>query len=165
MSGRISNLAGLGRQFDVVVLSDSIYYEPDPRPLWRVLPALVCAGGALLIRAPNTAALVRLAEAIRRRLGGKEALARADQVRFFNPEHSLLFPRKVLERRLREAGFTDIRVLPGRFSAQGAKAQVEPVVHTASSALNRLSGGRLVLAPSYVMVATRRTNAAAPRAD
>lgn len=166
VSGRIADLATLGRQFDVVVLSDVIYYEPDPRRLWRVLPALVRPGGALIVRAPNTAGLVRAAETLRRRLRSRDTVALADQVPFFNPEHTLLFPRKVLERRLREAGFPEVQVLPGRFGARGARARFERVVHSASSALSRVSRGRLVLAPSFVLVATRRKDAPiVPRAD
>lgn len=45
--GSINELEQIISRFDVVVLSDVIYYEPELRRLWAVLPRLVSENGVL----------------------------------------------------------------------------------------------------------------------
>jgi SAM-dependent methyltransferase len=102
-----ASVAGLGDwlpQYDVVICSDVLYYEPDIGPVWETLSGIVRPGGSLIIRGPNRTDTIRHA--------GAEQDALSTQVRGLNPEHLYVFTRGYLEARLAEVGFTRIRTLP-----------------------------------------------------
>lgn len=158
LCGPLHQLAGHHRQYDVVVLSDVLYYEPRLPDCWRLLPPLVAPGGSVVIRVPNKLQLIRLRQAWRRCLGGHgDADPLQDRIRHFNPDHIYLLTRRYLTRRLGQVGFGAIRVLPspplrprGRWR-QGAGT----LLFLAASAVARLTGGRVILTPSQVLVAAR----------
>jgi SAM-dependent methyltransferase len=101
------SVAGLGDwlpQYDVVICSDVLYYEPNIGQVWETLSGIVRPGGSLVIRGPNRTDTIRHA--------GTEQDALSTQVRGLNPEHLYVFTRGYLEARLAEVGFTGIRTLP-----------------------------------------------------
>ena len=101
-----------------VVMSDVIYYEPEPAKLWTLLPNLVTPGGIVIIRVPNRLSLIRLAQAIRRFVTSKRARDMRDRIMFFNPEHLFIFSRRLLTRRLSSLGFDPVTVLPSELKAK-----------------------------------------------
>ena len=98
--GSLSALKRVAAPFDVVVMSDVIYYEPEAATLWKLLPSLMADGGALLIRGPNVWRLIRVCQSVLRAVGTRRAWAHRDRIAFFNPEHLFVFSRRFLTRDL-----------------------------------------------------------------
>jgi 2-polyprenyl-3-methyl-5-hydroxy-6-metoxy-1,4-benzoquinol methylase len=149
--GGIAELATLPHPFDVVVMSDVIYYEPDIRTLWQILPGLVAKGGTLILRVPNKLFFIRLGQTLLRLTPGRTRMA--DQVPFFNPEHAYIFSRTFLVQQLKQLGFTP-RCFPARALRKGGwkKTAAELLDLSAWSAAT-LSGERLIISPSLLIVA------------
>lgn len=147
----IADLAELPDPFDVVVMSDVIYYEPDIPLLWKILPGLVAKGGTLILRVPNKLFFIRLSQALRQLTPRRARMA--DHVHFFNPEHAYIFTPAFLLRQLRQVGFT-ARCLPARALRQtGWKNSAAALLDFAASSVATLSGGRLIVSPSLLVVA------------
>ena len=73
-------------KFDVIIMSDVIYYEPELRNLWRILPSLVAENGVVIIRVPNKLPLICFWQFMIHAIGSANTEMQ-DRVRFFNPEH------------------------------------------------------------------------------
>jgi SAM-dependent methyltransferase len=147
----IADLAHLPEPFDVVVMSDVIYYEPDIPLLWRILPGLVAKGGTLILRVPNKLFFIRLSQ-ILRQLNPRYARM-ADHVPFFNPEHAYIFSRSFLLRQLRQLGFTP-RCLPARALRKGGwRKGAAGLLDLSARGAAALSGERLIISPSLLVVA------------
>lgn len=152
-----SDIAGLRPEqpFDVVVMSDVIYQEPDLEQLWAALPRLVKTGGLILVRVPNKLRWIRGYQRGLQRLAPQRA---AGQVRIplFNPEHLYVFAPDFLGQRLSEHGFERVETWPARSQRGGhGRALFGGVVDGAAAALHRLVPGRPVLSPSLIMTARR----------
>ncbi|HVP28627.1 MAG TPA: class I SAM-dependent methyltransferase [Myxococcota bacterium] len=150
--GGLATLEALGESFDVVVMSDVLYYEPDLPAVWRLLPRLVAPGGSVLIRVPNRLAWIRVAEGLRRawrRVGG----GRATRIRFYNPEHLYSFSRGFLLERLRAIGFTDVRAWPSPLLSRGPSDLRVRTLHLAASWIHRATGR--VVSPAMVVEGRR----------
>jgi SAM-dependent methyltransferase len=101
------SVAGLGGwlpQYDAVICSDVLYYEPNIKPVWETLSGIVRPGGSLVIRGPDRTGTIRHA--------GAEQHPLETRLRGFNPEHLYVFTREYMEARLAEVGFSGIRTLP-----------------------------------------------------
>lgn len=144
-------LASHPGRYDVVVLSDVLYYEPDLRMLWLALSRLIRPGGAFVARVPNKLLLMRITRAWRKR----------DRIPFFNPEHVHILGRRYLSDRLRGLGFARVRALPSPLLATGVPASLSHLSHRLAEAAHRLSGGSLLLTPSMLVVGTGRRAVAA----
>jgi SAM-dependent methyltransferase len=57
--GTIADLRARDRRYDVVIMSDVVYYEPAIRELWGIAGSIVAPGGHLVLRVPNKYALIR----------------------------------------------------------------------------------------------------------
>lgn len=153
-----SDIAGIdevGRSFDVVVMSDVIYLEPQLERLWAVLPRLLAPGALLVVRIPNKLTWIRLCQRLLRAWAPQRA-AETDRVPLFNPEHLYIFPPRFLCRRLRELGFIDVQTEPAR-SLRG-RAGRAPLIAAADAGawmVHRLLPGRPVLSPSLILTARR----------
>jgi SAM-dependent methyltransferase len=152
--GPLHQLARHHRQYDVVVLSDVLYYEPRLPDCWRLLPSLVAPGGSVVIRVPNKLPLIQMTQAWRRCVAPDPL---QDRIRYFNPDHIYLLTRRYLTRRLVQVGFGAVRVLPspplrprGRWRHVAGR-----MLFAAASVVARLTGGRVILTPSQVLVAAR----------
>jgi hypothetical protein len=109
--GTIDAVVSRGQQYDVIVMSDVLYYEPHLGRLWSALRSLLKPGGRVFIRGPNKLPYIRmgaLAQRIRSRLSGRLE----DHLPVFNPAHAYVLSRGYLKRRLRSLGFQHIRVIP-----------------------------------------------------
>lgn len=147
------DLVRAGHRFDVVVLSDVIYYEPAIHDLWEAIGSLVKDGGLVLIRVPNKSWLIRTFARAQRMpwaLGRAERLSR---LRFFNPEHMLICGRSYLESRLRGLGFDDIRT---DVSPPLGDGPIPRLIETTARAAHTLTAGRLALSPSVVVRGRKR---------
>lgn len=158
LQGSLGALQSHAACYDVVVLSDVLYYEPRLADFWQVLPRLVSPGGAVVIRVPNKLLLIRLllAWSRLRQLAGPHRLE--TRVRYFNPEHIYLLTRRYLASRLQRLGFDEVRVLPSPpllSSASGWRQLLGRVLFGSAELLGAVSGGRLVLTPSMVVVGRR----------
>ncbi len=145
-------------RYDLVVLSDVLYYEPQLAVFWATLPRLVANRGVVLIRVPNKLLLIRAARFIDRILAPKSRRKLQDRVRYFNPEHVYIFTRRYLVDRLERAGFEAVRALPSPLLSSGSRrGEVgRPTFFALAEAANALFGHRLVLTPSMVVVARRK---------
>jgi SAM-dependent methyltransferase len=110
--GSIAEMIDRAWSFDVVVLSDVIYYEPNLEALWSALERWVAPGGIVVIRIPNRWRWIRG----RFFTGGQ--MDRAD-IRGFNPDHLYVFTPGFLARELKHRGFTDLRLLPSPLLGTG----------------------------------------------
>lgn len=105
-------LTALRGQWDVVVASDVLYYEPSLAAAWDRLAALVRPGGHLLLRVPNKRAVILAVAALERLLQPGHRRQCQRRVRSFNPEHLYVFGRAWLQSRLVRCGFVKITFLP-----------------------------------------------------
>jgi len=147
-----------GITYDVVVLSDVLYYEPEIAEMWSTLPKLMAPRGALVIRVPNKFHLLRASQLIRDFLRSHRQRATQANISFFNPEHLLLLSRRYLETRLRNLGFVDTECLPSpllRSSSAVPKAAGDLLFQLAQF-VNAVSCGRFVLTPSMLVCAKYR---------
>jgi SAM-dependent methyltransferase len=104
MQVSVAGLSDWLPQYDAVICSDVLYYEPDIGPVWETLARIVRPGGSLVIRGPNRTGTIRRA--------GTKQDPFSTRLHGFNPEHLCVFTRAYLEERLTEVEFTGIRTLP-----------------------------------------------------
>lgn len=158
--GGFETLARGASRFDVVVLSDVLYYEPRLPFFWSALPRILEEDGAVVLRVPNKLPAIRAAQAARRAFSSRPRLLRQDRIPFFNPEHIFVFSRRYLAARLRGLGFETVRVHPspplGGGRARDAAARVLYLVARCAAGA---TGGLLAPTPGIVIEAAR-----APRA-
>lgn len=156
LGGDADELATHSERYDVVVLSDVLYYEPKLATLWFALSRLIRPGGAIVIRIPNRVPLMRLGRMWFRlsHLFGRKPLQ--SRVRFFNPEHIFVLSRGYLQRRLLSIGFTRVRATPSPPLTGSLPGAAQAWFLRLASGANRLSGQRLVLTPSVLIIGTHR---------
>jgi SAM-dependent methyltransferase len=155
--GDLDSLASHYGRFHVVVLSDSLYYEPRIADFWRVLPRLLAPGGSIVLRVPNKLSLIRAHQRLSPLLRSARAPRLADNVQYFNPEHIYVLSRRYLTTRLARAGFASVRVVPSpplRHSASMPQRAVAGILFPAAQSISLLSGSRLVLTPSMLVIGT-----------
>ena len=151
--GGLAALEGCADDFDVVVMSDVLYYEPDLPAVWRLLPRLVAPGGSVIVRVPNRLPWIRIGT-ILARWRPRAAPAQATHIPFFNPEHLYAFSRAYLLHRLRTIGFVDVCALPTPLLARVTSRLPARAFHAAARAVHALSGGR-VITPGMVLIGRR----------
>lgn len=143
---------GTDRKYDVVVLSDSLYYEDGLNQFWQLLPSILKPGGAVIIRVPNKLLWIRLSSAFHALFSSPTR----DTIRFFNPEHKYILSRKYLRRRMEGIGF-EVESIPS--PSLIPKAPVHKIAgrttYFLSVLLNKIAG--FVMTPSMVIVARSRS--------
>ena len=156
--GSITTLERLGERFDVVVLSDVLYYEPDAPALWRVLPKLVADDGAVVIRVPNSFATIRAAQLALRLISTRNAWAQRDRIAFFNPEHLFVFSRGFLARKLKSLGFHTVVTHPAELLIPNGKRGLARLLWLwCARATYALTFRQVILTPSLLVSARRRS--------
>jgi 2-polyprenyl-3-methyl-5-hydroxy-6-metoxy-1,4-benzoquinol methylase len=164
ITGDVCALKREGTKYDVVVLSDVLYYEPKIVSLWSLLPKLVTNRGSVIIRVPNKLFLIRAYQAISTLFMSRDRRAMQTEIRFFNPEHVFVLSRRYLETRLRGLGFAEIRWLPSPplFSTSLPSRAAKVISFHATRFANLVSGRRFVVTPSMIVTATYRQQGALP---
>jgi protein-L-isoaspartate O-methyltransferase len=161
--GDVSALARSGKRYNVVVLSDVIYYEPAVRALWSVLSELVEQNGSVVIRVPNKLWYITARQKLLALRRSRAERAQQDVVAGFNPEHVTIMHRRYLEVRLRSLGFRSIRVMPSRLTCRVPIARgAERVLWCLAQATSAVSGGRLIITPAMIVVGRERASQGAP---
>jgi len=159
LTGDVSVLVGHQQHYDVVVLSDVLYYEPNLTQVWQVLPRLLHPGGSLVLRLPNKALLIRLGGIWTEIAHSRRKRLLQDRIHFYNPEHIFLFRRRYLRRRLTDVGFARVRFMPSPPLATRHPLGVAPVL--LGKIISRASFLALTLTPSMLVTATFEDGSAA----
>jgi SAM-dependent methyltransferase len=128
-------------QYHTIILSDSIYYEPNLPQLWAALARLRAPGGLIILRVPNRIPIVRLSSWWQRHSNDLPI-----DVRGHNPDHLVICSPRYLTGRLRAIGCTEVRVLP---TPVGEGHRV-PGLYAAARLLHRLTS--VCLTPSMVII-------------
>ena len=153
ITGDAAALASHRKQYDVVVLSDVLYYEPHLTVLWSALSRLVRPGGTIVIRVPNKALLVQLGQLWRRLIHSRARRDEQDSVSFYNPEHIFLFRRGYLRRRLKSVGFNRVRFIPSPVLSSATR--LGGPMFAMAKMLNWMTFGGVVASPAMIVVAKR----------
>jgi len=156
LCGAVDSLEGLSQRFDVVILSDVMYYEPELGRLWSLLSRIVSEAGVVIIRVPNRAALIRLGSIARKVFQKRKSLEMQDSVWFLNSEHLYVFSRKYLVRRLHEIGFSTVSAVPSALLEKVGHLRYL-LYHCLAKALFFGSLGRAIVTPSMIVVAKRQS--------
>lgn len=118
VAGGLERLRQLEESFDILILSDVLYYFQSLEAAWSTFDGLLSERGRLMIRVPN---LTPIISALQRwyRLLSSELGFRQTTVPFFNPEHLYLFSRRYLRGRLQALGFSQLALLPSPLRGTG----------------------------------------------
>lgn len=153
--GGAEEVSRLGRRYDVIVLSDVLYYEAGLKAFLDRLPSLVSERGSVIIRVPNKLPWIRAGVAIRRALATFGVRSEAPQVDFLNPEHLYVFSRRYLRERLGALGFRQQRFLPTPLLlGRGGQLWSDSWYGLAQLAA-MASGNRLIITPGILGVFSR----------
>lgn len=155
--GGADALAAHEAQYDVVVLSDVLYYESKLRVLWDALSRLVAPGGSIVIRVPNKRLLISAGQFAYRLTHARSARAMQDRIPFFNPEHIFVFRQQYLRSRLASIGFAHVRLLPSPPRAGPSGEVSRNLLFRVAERVNRMTDHTVVLTPAMVVVGRRRT--------
>lgn len=154
--GGITDIKERSMRFDVVIMSDVIYYEPELKVLWDTLGEIVSEGGAVVIRVPNKHVLIRVWQFANRLMQSDAKRAMQSKIRFFNPEHLYVLSRCYLVTRLKGLGFKQVTTQPSQLLARGRKGTWRHLYYRLAVWVRFLSGGRLTITPSVLVVARSR---------
>lgn len=152
ITGGLSELSAHSGVFDVVVLSDVMYYEYELDRFWTMLRRLVKPGGAIVYRGPNKYALIRAWQAFKFGFRSPTVRGMQDHLRFFNPEHVTILRRCYLERRLRRMGFRSVHTVPSPLLGASLGSRWRAAAFRFAIAAHGITGGRLLLTPSLLVI-------------
>lgn len=156
--GGINELERISSRFDVIILSDVIYYEPELHILWTVLPRLVSENGAVIIRVPNKLALIRSWQLLRRVISRPEDIEMQDNIKFFNPEHLYVFSRRYLLMRLKKLGFRQVVAIPSELLIHDQGDLRHPFYYYLCKILSIISFGKIIVTPSLLVIAKKKVS-------
>lgn len=139
--------------FDVVIMSDVVYYEPELQKLWELLPRIVSKNSVVILRVPNKIALIRFWQFITRFIGRNIVLEMQDRIKYFNPEHLYVFSRRYMLTRLKKIGFSEVTIIPSELLKQDQCDLLQRLYYYFSKVVSMLSCGKLVITPSILVIA------------
>lgn len=139
LDGLPAGLAG----FDAILSLDALYYAADPMHDLRAMAARMRPGGLLVLRLRNGDRAWRRAVAEGRRAIGRPVMP---------SEHRWAFPVATMARLLAQAGFGEVRMLPGAHSRTALSPVLDLVGH-GNALLRRAVPAVPVLTQSYLAVA------------
>jgi len=151
--GGINELEKFSSRFDVVIMSDVIYYEPELRKLWAILPSLLSNNGTVIIRVPNKLTYICYWQFVVRILAWCCDNEMQDKIKFFNPEHLYVFSRYYLLTRLKKFGFSRVIIIPSELLVNERGNIWHSIYYFFSKIIWFLSFRRLLLTPSLLVVA------------
>jgi len=152
----INDLILVPEQFDVALLIDVMYYEPEIRGLWNAVSQLVKDSGTLIIRVPNYLALMNRSRRILQLVANTQLRGTTTSVRLFNPEHVFVFSRTYLRSRLRNLGFNRVAFLPSPLLSRRSRLKhLYTGYYKAAAVLHALTFGTVTITPSVVVIARR----------
>jgi len=156
ITGDIHILENSSNKYDVVVMSDVLYYEPQISKLWKILPYLIRENGFIVIRVPNKLLIIRLFQLIRNMIYSRNLNNLQYNIKFYNPEHIYLFRRRYLESRLITLGFDSVKTIPSELLASSVPSIIRILYFKFASIINIFSWYKIVLTPSMLVIGTFR---------
>jgi hypothetical protein len=163
--GSAAEVADLGERFDVVLMIDVLYYEPDIRGVWRAVDRLAGERSTVIIRVPNRLGLISLQGHLRRLLLSRERREAQTSLGAFNPEHIYVFSRRYLRSRLQGMGYSHVDFVPSPLlRLPGVHSFVGAASHRAAALLHRVTLGAAVATPCVIAVARRSRGVQGQRA-
>jgi 2-polyprenyl-3-methyl-5-hydroxy-6-metoxy-1,4-benzoquinol methylase len=155
LCGDASALQASSSKYDLIIMSDVIYLEPELQKQWRGLANLLAKNGVVIIRAPNKYVLIRLWQFMIRVINGWAQPEMQDHMTFFNPEHLYVFSRRYLVTRLKELGFNHVTIMPSELLVEIQSDLWHGLYFRLCKVLSILSFGRWVLTPSLLVLAKK----------
>ncbi|MEI9475112.1 MAG: methyltransferase domain-containing protein [Deltaproteobacteria bacterium] len=151
----VRELVELKQKYDVVMLIDVIYYEPEIRNMWNIINMLLNEDGTLILRVPNKLLLIGLYQKLSNFFTRKDFTGKSS-IKFFNPEHIFICSRKYLKKRLADLGFQSIEMLPSPLLVRsGFLARLYHSYYQTALILHRLTFGRTIVTPSFLVIARK----------
>lgn len=150
----VGELSDLDRRFDVILIIDVLYYEPEVRKLWQTVERLRKEDCTLLLRVPHRLGMIALQHRLRPFLVGRDREQGQTSIPYFNPEHVAVFSRSYLRHRLTGLGFSDVRFLPSpllRF--RGVRGLLGAALYEAAAGVHTMTRGVATLTPCSIVVA------------
>lgn len=155
----LKDLHPQSKPYDCLVMLDVIYYEPDVASAWAALGRITGPGSTIIIRIPHRLWLINATQTLGKLFRTQTARRHQTQIRFYNPEYVLALSQAYLGKRLQSIGFDRISFLPSPMPVgRGGKAVCRAAYRAALTA-HRVTGGRLVLSPSQIVVASNALGA------
>jgi SAM-dependent methyltransferase len=149
--GGVNELNKISSRFDVIIMSDVIYYEPELRNLWEILPLLVYENGAVIIRVPNKLALIRSWQFMNSATTIFRDSEIQDKIKFYNPEHLYVFSRRYLMMRLKKIGFEKIISIPSELLNRKRGELLPHLWYFFCKLIWTLSYGKFIISPSLII--------------
>lgn len=153
--GGFNELNQVSSRFDVVILSDVIYYEPELRKMWGTLPRLVSENGVVIIRVPSKLTFIRLWQFISQSIYRHGDTEMQDNIKFFNPEHLYVFSKSYLLKRLKKLGFCQVVAVPSELLVDDRKELWNAFFYYLCRMLWVISFGKIIITPSLLVIAKK----------
>lgn len=155
IAGDAEVIASLSEEYDTIVLSDVLYYEPNLRALWDAIRVRLKDGGCAVIRLPNKAGVILAIQRLRDWIHGNPRAVQST-VRGFNPEHLYIIRRAYLQARVEALGFRDFIAQPSPPLRSPLSGWIGHAFFLFSRVAWMLSARSLVITPGVVITATLR---------
>jgi len=150
LPGSISELIASKEKYDVILLIDVIYYEPQLGQMWNVIEHLRAKGGTLIFRVPNHLQIMKWNNLIRTICGDKSK--KQTKVKGLNPEHIYIFSREYLENKLRSIGCSNVQTIPSRLLGEGDKRSAKSLLFKSASIVQQFIPTGPVITPSMFVI-------------
>ncbi len=150
----IPELVGLRDGFDLVLMIDVLYYEPEIQQSWKAIAHLAGQSGTVVMRLPNRLPLIKAWQQLARGFPRSDELQ--SSLRFFNPEHLYIFSTQYLRARLASLGFRSVEFLPSPLlSSRNRLRSLSSALFGGAHLISELTRRRLTITPSFLVVARR----------
>jgi len=154
--GSITDIELTTSQFDVIILSDVLYYESELHKLWAILPNIIAKNGSIIIRVPNKFTLIRLWQFISCAISSSENNEMRHEIKFFNPEHLYVFSRQYLLNKMKHLGFDQVFAIPSQLLIQNRTDLLPLFFYILSKILSIISLGKIIITPSVLVIAQNK---------
>lgn len=147
----------INRCYDIVLLIDVLYYEPNLKEALKSIQKSVDDKGVIIIRIPNKLWLIRSVLLIKRSIYSKQKLEMSDNVKFVNSEHIYFFSRKYLTNRFKNQGFNKINFYPAKPLHPKGKIKKTSVIifFMIANCIYYMSFRKLIITPSQLVIVSK----------
>lgn len=152
----IKNLRAYNSRFNVVLMCDVLHYEPDIHASWDLLSTVLEKDGVVIMRLPNKLWWIRPYQRLLRTITNCRLQT---SVYGFNPEHIYWFTNRYLKKKFASLGFTTFEVTysPSLRSTNQYASMMGSFFDHVCRGIYHLSARKLVVSPSMLVIAERRT--------
>lgn len=152
----LKDLLYVTRNYDLALLIDVLYYEPEINRGWQAISTLI-RNGSIIIRIPNKVFLTMAFLFVKRLFLSREKQEMLDYVDLLNPEHIYIFSRKYMKKRLKDLGFKNIKFIPSKFlmSSNSKKNLISDFLYVFAVAIYYVSFKKVILTTSQLVCAEK----------